>query len=726
MLDKIRVVESNMELDMSATDRIRFSRVNGLWEKQVLPAEWSLPIKVILNPHNRMALKFVDAIENKQPIPERIDITYERMGVVYPAFLQVVQIVGIQLEASIIIGKSVEMDLLKETNCNDLDLPEIPLPVTTPLNPVVELYCCLLSKKTNTDQVIKIKFNDLEFEQIISHVYIPTPTDILDHYDFRISLGTLIPSFKVIAINNALQLLADKINSDERNTYCTVSVIEWNGSLPGTYEYYVEENQIASPGVYDLVCPTAILSFNFNSYNQKHWVNFQDLEVSMFEDESLYLENSRFFWFSTQGMKSPLLTIKTWIDNHVANASSSNLANAFKTIANDYDNNGISFPLINNFEYPNDEERLDWQNIINKQENTTTVFDFLINHKDGPYGDWINSINPMLRLNEVLKILYNIFDFEFKSEILTNSEYKDLILYSNASCGRVINCYQFTSTLAHSGNSVTTTQNYYFREIENKLTDVPGSFINTNEHLPDMTLSEFLFNIFDLFNLVANFDYKKKKVIIESADEIIKNKKIIPFQWASEFTLKSNPDKIDGIAFDIIGDDNQQEPRLDYMRDYVINENKLKPEFIELSAGIAKEGLYNYYRCPIIDMPYTSTNPLYLFLYRGWQKARDGEDYIQASVLDKAANGNTIGDKTLSLHGENGIYHTFYKKYVDIVNNAKLLKVKGVMGVNLLQDLSVGTFFKNNGLLYSWKNIEYVMISDELAEVVMELLLVRD
>lgn len=150
----------------------------------------------------------------------------------------------------------------------------------------------------------------------------------------------------------------------------------------------------------------------------------------------------------------------------------------------------------------------------------------------------MNAISPMLYVNYVLKYLFKYFGISIKTNKLSESDYDNLILYTNR-----------TNVLI-ARNSLVGTENYdyYFEE----------PTINLNEYVPSSSLLDFLTGLKKAFNLFFNINWLDNNVSILSKIDMIKSAKVIDISSITEpfdgLTFNKQEKKVTAIVYAKQGD----------------------------------------------------------------------------------------------------------------------------------------------------------------------------
>lgn len=280
--------------------------------------------------------------------------------------------------------------------------------------------------------------------------------------------------------------------------------------------------------------------------------------------------------------------------------------------------------------------------------------------------DWYMTYIPFVKVVYILdKIIENTSLSDVAGGWLDIGDIAQLVIYNNRTLDQLF--YEL-----------------YPSDVNNQYFNGGKSSFSLNDHVPEMTAKEFLDVLVDGFALfhrvVNNVLYIDKKVTPLS---------LPPIDWTTKQEPEVNEDILEDEGFYIeFTKDEKDTYQVDMQHDPLTvgdGVNRLPiPWSVPYNVTLADthHDDLNQWKMIVISQILSNTEGLgeneyglRFFFDRGIQEDADGADYWMADYSDTDTQGNSIGDLSLTISGEKGLYKVFYEKYVELLDNNTVEKV---------------------------------------------------
>lgn len=334
---------------------------------------------------------------------------------------------------------------------------------------------------------------------------------------------------------------------------------------------------------------------------------------------------------------------------------------------------------------------------------------------------WHNTIIPCVRVPYILeKIREQIGFTEWRGDVFDGEAIQNLIVVSNYTLddvrydrypdGVVDNILQY-----HNGFKTE---------------------INLNRHVPEITAADFIRAVCATFNLMLEygdgglkFTPKLERITPAPVDlsDLVLSAYDRERNYTDGWTLRHAPNPLE--QFDPTPD---LQP-LVHDGGEVITEvpATFGSTVATLDGGNAK--------MPITQQPGVSdaydggkaksSLPLTFLFYRGLAETSIGDEYPFASFDNLDTGDNEIGEYSLDIQADNGLYALWHKGYIEL-SNADTLKVEALLPLGTLQNIlrflaTRGKFYHPEGHITGvFKSLEYAISPRSLSPVRIEMLVV--
>lgn len=635
-------------------------RKSPVWSDKVFPTEYTFPFKLNLSDEVKQLFGFPGDINALNGVPEKLDVVYvDLAGTPFPALLYFKEASGDTAECYVIINKSTDIESVTDTSLQEQDFGRIELS---------ELGQDVLLQLVGVSDIVG------------SEVVTVTLTLSGEEYQAEANVATVGHFW-------FLEELARQINNDPDND-------KW---------------------VAEAVAPQHIRLTNTTN-DQRNWFTIENLDTQYTEFDS---GNTPWYWWEegTAGVHHD-----QWLEDLAAEVEA-----AIDNYIDDPDAD-VFFPMWRNIGLYDDVNR--------DNESTSASTGPLLYHNyyktfsvggDGEIlpvsvqsvasNDILSSQNyltPMFRLLYIIKKIYAKIGYSVQAPFFQDPELYDIGVYSNKPLGFLYNIYRF---------------GWDPGEIMRHNRYVPGNVLHIADFFPDMTAKDFLVAIKKQFDLLFHFDTVHKVVTIDSFRNYYLKGQWIDQPLRRAFKRLPFLDTIKSIAFAGNSDDALQENLKVHQQPVLVDDTANVD--VEIEAAIPRDENIEFssYRTPLVQITPASSSALTLFFYKGIREAipdpNPGDPtkiYPMASILNVDANGNTIGNYTLSLQGTNGLYEIWLKYRVLALARAMVIKMTDIISIHDMYQLENGAKSLIHGQFFSWSEITYKPINDTDIQAESELI----
>jgi hypothetical protein len=423
----------------------------------------------------------------------------------------------------------------------------------------------------------------------------------------------------------------------------------------------------------------------------------------------------------------------------------------------------VFFPVKNDDFYANPDE---YHGYVNNWDGTnflTNFYEFNNSHtKDYP-------IVPFAYFLYVFKKCFEQSNLSVVGDFIIDPDIKRLVIYNNFSLDAIVRAATFPT---------------------NTYVNVWGRVINLKNHVPDMTVTDFIKAIKGYFRLGYFFNDSNRTVKIVSLQSILDSYQYEDWTAYAEPKPDLTSNDQDGFVFSLLKDDNDalyttlikdlsgytvlssvekvadlpsagngpNQARLvrtlnkyyatnddgsggyyweeysENLTDLTIGNGKTK---VEINCGTVA----TYYSTsgvrwlvPWVNAPGSSSQddegitsfPLRLMFYRGMQAGIKADNsamtYPMGTPYKWDYNGSSIGNYSLSLDQDSGVYNQFHARWLDFVDKATLVKMTINFDLATFLKLDLSTKKRINNDTYIVSKVSYNISTSGIKKATVELL----
>lgn len=392
--------------------------------------------------------------------------------------------------------------------------------------------------------------------------------------------------------------------------------------------------------------------------------------------------------------------------------------NAFETsIKADELSQNVCFPTIKNIGFY-EGKNPDFLGYIN-------YYPYVFQITQTTIGQFKHNFSPLIFLRTVLDAIKNKTGLHVEESSDFYNEIKRLLFYNNNSLDE-----DYRESLPPTTNAPPSPAYNTFKE-----------FIYPEEYLPEMSIEDLFIGISELFN--SKITYKGNKVRFIN---VIERLKTGPIDWTKKTSEKYNFDVLNTKGFEIKypRDDSDASHKNSTQLDgysYKAKEISISPK-ISTTKVISEQDEINSSRnwlLPEVNQKGNSkttnqsqeNNKPKFLIYQGYQHDSDGNEYPMASNHFVDVSNNRIGDLSLLIKGEEGIYEKRYRKWLSFISGSKLVEKQLILAAHEINELikweePIRKIYHNKGTLKGIvKSIEFSVDANGIsspvnAEIVAE------
>lgn len=332
---------------------------------------------------------------------------------------------------------------------------------------------------------------------------------------------------------------------------------------------------------------------------------------------------------------------------------------------------------------------------------------------------WYNTIIPCVRVPYILeKIRERVGFSEWRGDVFDGEAIQDLIVVSNYTLDDVRYDRYSTGAL--------TTELLYNNGFKTE--------INLNRHVPEITAADFIRRICATFNLMLEYADGGLK-FLKKKDRFDPPAFRLTEYIGLEYSMERN--YTDGWTLRYTANDLEEFDASPHLQELVSGAGEVVTE-VPATFGYTTLSIDGAnVKMPITQQPGVSdaydgskgksSLPLTFLFDRGTSSTSGGNDYQFASHDNINTAGGTVGNYSLDIQSDNGLYALWHKNFIEL-SNADTIRIQASLPLGALQKIlqfstARGYFYHPAGTINGvFKSLEYAISADGIAPVSIEML----
>lgn len=302
---------------------------------------------------------------------------------------------------------------------------------------------------------------------------------------------------------------------------------------------------------------------------------------------------------------------------------------------------------------------------------------------------WAHTYAPQVRLRYALKKIAEAAELDdYSGSWWEQPDVQQLLIYSN---------YALDELSSFFGEYITFDDNGDVISIENRRQFINGykRIINLADHVPDDTADEFLKRITDGFNLQV--DYVSNRLVLKPKIEQLQAPPL-DYTFFAEPRYEQKFADREGFMLDFLKIEGETDVN-EQLQPFQVSEGLQEIEIpfrplLEIDATTISQSNQplSVLRTVFTNTPGSSDEtsveeaPFRLFFDRGIQQDTEGRDYNMGSHHTLDVEGNAIGDRSLKIVGENGLYENNFQGYAELLDK-KTVRKRFRLGIAQIMEL---------------------------------------